>query len=58
MSPMSPPNLIAKAKRAIESAELLNEAGDMIGTDDVSWLIQQAKAFVELINIDFLSNSE
>lgn len=31
MSPMSPPNLIAKAKRAIESAELLNEAGDMDG---------------------------
>lgn len=133
MSPISPLNLIAKAKRAIESAELLNEAGDfdgacnrayyamfdaakavliatvpsidptigkthsglisafglhmvktgripveygrtfnrahdirqvadytgdMIGTDDVSWLIQEAIAFVELINIDFLSNPE
>lgn len=44
--------------RAHDIRQVADYTGDMIGTDDVSWLIQQAKAFVELINIDFLSNSE
>ncbi len=31
MNPMSPPDLIIKAERAIESAKLLHEAGDVDG---------------------------
>lgn len=56
MSPMSPPDLIAKAERAIELARLLQAAGDLDGTCNRAYyaMFDAAKAaLIETVpNID------